>query len=159
MCGNAIAMQHKVVMEARSWVGTRFLHQGRRKKDSQDNGGVDCLGVLMGVAHALALRDAAGDALCAHDVREYSKQPDPIALRSALGGALVVREVNVECGMADVVLLAVDGRAQHVAVVGEHDARLTLIHAYAPARKVVEHFFDDFWKSRVVARYGLPDCL
>ncbi len=34
---------------------------------------------------------------------------------------------------------------------------LSLIHAYAPARRVVEHRFDEQWHKRLIAVYAIPE--
>ena len=38
-------MNDAIVTCARSWIGTRFHHQGRLKKTQSHKGGVDCLGL------------------------------------------------------------------------------------------------------------------
>src|SRR5690606_2360282 len=45
----------RIAVQARSWLGTRFHHQGRLKKRGGQPGGVDCLGLLMGVGQELEL--------------------------------------------------------------------------------------------------------
>ena len=40
---------NEVIVEARSWIGTKFHHLGRCKKDSKGPGGVDCGQFLIAV--------------------------------------------------------------------------------------------------------------
>lgn len=147
-----------IISEARRWTGTRFLHQGRRRATSDDRGGVDCLGLLVGVSTALDLRDAQGEPLAARDVTSYSRQPDPAQLMGALLRALAPTGPAPRPG--DIGLFTVDGAAQHLAFFGtgiEADSsRLSLIHAYAPSRSVVEHGYDDTWAARLVQCFALP---
>ena len=53
--------------EARSWVGTRYVHQGRVKRNAHNLGGCDCLGLLVGVVRELRMlsdvRDSQGEPL------------------------------------------------------------------------------------------------
>ncbi len=61
-----------LVMEiARSWVGTKFHHQGRRK-----NVGVDCIGLIVGVAQELGLN--------VEDKTDYAREPKDGELKAAL---------------------------------------------------------------------------
>ena len=141
-------MGHVLVDQARGWLGTRFHHQGRLKKAAGQQGGVDCLGLLIGVARELGLRARDGELLERFDVTHYGHFPDGVALRRELERHLAVVEVM---GVGDVVLCDVDGQARHVAIVGDGREGMTLIHAYAPARRVVEQYLDDVWRGRIVA--------
>lgn len=127
-----------IVATARSWLGTPFHHQGRVKRV-----GVDCAGLIIGVARELGLP--------AEDLTGYGRRPDsgelerlcreqmrPIALKAARPG--------------DVYLIEIDGRPQHLAFATD----VGLLHAYAPARKVVEHCIDAGWRARLVAAFALP---
>jgi NlpC/P60 family putative phage cell wall peptidase len=140
-----------VVAEARGWVGTRFCHQGRKKQ-----GGVDCLGLLMGVAEALDLRDANGVPLTAYDRRDYSVNPHGHALLEALSAALMRVPVS-EAQAGDIALFSYDKNPQHLAVLSDYaGGGLGMIHAYAPAHAVVEHVLDASWKARMVAVFRIP---
>ena len=55
-------MDNKIVKTAREWVNTPFHHQGRVKGD-----GVDCAGLIIGVAHELKLSD--------FDYTSYGREP------------------------------------------------------------------------------------
>ena len=51
----------------------------------------------------------------------------------------------------DVLLLNVDGKPQHLAIVSEIAGEFAIIHAYAPARSVVENILDSWWKEKIEA--------
>jgi len=160
-----------IIACARSWVGTRFHHQGRLKKTAAHGGGVDCLGLLAGIAAELDLCAADGTPLTFFDRADYGHLPDGRALRAGL--AVLLAEVNVDdLQPGDIALIAIDGVARHLGVVGKSCGPLcgiagscdpasgepqdyTLIHAYAQARKVVEHALDAWWRQRIVAVYRL----
>lgn len=149
------------VNEARKWLGTPFHHQGRKRGDGirEPKGGVDCLGLLIGAADGagVRVRDGKGRSVAVStlDRRDYGRLPDGDALREAL--AQVMREVPLEeAGEGEVLLLRFDGNPQHLAIVTEHGGVLGIIHAYAPARKVVEHAFDGSWRKAVSACFRLP---
>ncbi len=150
-----------IVVSARSWVGTAFAHQGRRKACGADPGGVDCLGLLVGVAAECGLA-RNGRPLAACDRRDYGHYPDEQRLYEALARYLTAMPpAALQSG--DVCLMRIDATARHLGIVGQYRPAagspqphyLTLIHAYAPARRVVEHRLDAQWRERVVAVFRL----
>jgi hypothetical protein len=152
-----VTSQH-VIAEARRWIGTRFAHQGRRKATHFDPGGVDCLGLLIGIAQALALVDRHGVPLAMCDARGYSRQPDGAALHAALERHLLPVACHAIPPMVTVGLFMFDGQPQHLAILVCEACEDTphMIHAYALARRVVEHRMDFDWKQRLIARFMLP---
>ncbi len=153
-----------IVEEARDWVGTRFHHQGRVKADARHKGGCDCIGLIVGVVRALKLPaylegEETGALLSTYDVRDYGRLPDQVLLQEGLARYLDPAPLTApEPG--DILLLAFEGRNQHVAIVSDYpEGALGIIHSYAPARKVVEHRLDAMWQKRMRAVYsfrGLP---
>lgn len=139
-------MNNDIVQAARGWIGTRFHHQGRLKKTENSKGGVDCLGLLIGVARELELP------FLAYDETDYSHYPDTEKLQQRLGAAL--KQIGVgEIAAGDILLLSIDSNPQHLAIVSDMAGGLGIIHAYAPARAVVEHGLDTWWRERIVAAY------
>jgi cell wall-associated NlpC family hydrolase len=147
-------LQERVVASARGWLGTRFHHQGRLKKTDTHKGGVDCLGLLVGVAAELGLKSKTGDPIITYDRREYTHTPDTTQLKNVLEAILEPVPIEGICE-ADTVLMNVDGRPQHMGIVSNLSNNPGLIHAYAPARAVVEHPMDTFWSGRIVAAFRL----
>lgn len=146
-------MQERIVSESRTWIGTRFSHQGRRKKSQADRGGVDCLGLLIGVAGALGLKDKHGYHLTGSDRLDYSKSPDGSQLRETLAGLL--HEIAGDAKAGDIALFRLDGNPQHLGILSDYDYGLGVIHAYAPSRQVVEHRLDKSWQEKIVAVFRL----
>lgn len=138
----------RIVEAARSWIGTRFHHQGRVKKSESQDGGVDCLGLLVGVADELRLKLPDNRLLIEFDSTDYSHQPDTQRLILALSNVLdVVPKTDIRPG--DIALLTIDNSPQHLAVLSNGSGQMNIIHAYAPARKVVEHALDKWWNERI----------
>lgn len=144
---------HAVVACARGWIGTRFHHQGRVRKCAAHKGGVDCLGLLTGVAAELDIQ-TNGRKLALADETGYSHQPDGARLQSVLASLLAVIPPQ-DIAPGDVLLLRVDCHPQHLAIVSDAGEGLGMIHAYAPARGVVEHALDGWWRERIVAAYRI----
>ncbi len=128
-----------VVKTARTWLGTPYHHQGRLK-----GAGVDCVGLLVGVAHELGLSD--------FDVQGYTMRPNGDSLRLVCDEQMtpLQREQLVP---GDVVLFTFDASPGHMGILTGPNQ---LIHAYLPRRRVVEHGLDAFWWSRAVGFYRFP---
>jgi NlpC/P60 family putative phage cell wall peptidase len=106
-----------VEQEARKWIGTPFHHQGRLI-----GVGVDCAGVVVGVAHALGLAESY------NDPRDYSREPDGSMARILSAHLDKVPWKDRQSG--DVVHVAWSRLPQHVGIL---TGRGTLIHAYGKA--------------------------
>lgn len=128
-----------VVAEARTWVGTRWHHQGALKGI-----GCDCIGLVAGVAHELGMPEA--DRWLA-DYRRlaYTRAPDPVMLTAAAQEYLA--EIGFEeLAPGDVALFRIGLRPQHFGIVTALAPR-GLVHAYAPSRRVVENTFEGQWAA------------
>lgn len=132
-----------IVTCARTWLGTRFHHQGRVK-----GVGCDCAGLVVGVAREMGLSD--------FDVTGYARLPDGEYLRSLCEKHMTrVRFADIKTG--DVLLLRFADHPQHLAIVGDYThGGMSMIHAYAPSKKVVETRIDGAWWDRAVGVYRLP---
>ncbi len=140
-------MKHEVIESARRYVGVRFKHQGRSLH------GLDCLGLLIMVAQDCHLKDAAGRALADYDYQHYTHLPDGALFLAQLQAALL-RIEKEELQAGDVALFQVDGNPQHCGIISDYaHGGYGIIHAYAPARKVVEHALDEGWNKEMVALF------
>ena len=70
-----------LLTEARSWLDTPYHHQGRLK-----GVGVDCIGLIIGVAHALNLSE--------FDTHDYARIPNANMLESLLDLGRQCREIH-----------------------------------------------------------------
>ena len=140
-----------VIASARGYMGVRFAHQGRARQT-----GVDCLGLLILVSEEVGLSFEA-QLPRALDRTDYGTYPNEEFLRERLEKILTPVPSD-QMREADVLLLAIDGRAQHLALVTDYPiaGELGMIHAYAPARKVIEHRLDESWRKAIVGVYRLP---
>jgi len=93
-----------------------------------------------------------------HDDCSYSHLPCTKKLRTGLECSLR-KKPDATLAATDIVLLNVQGRAQHLGIIAPYalDEGWSIIHAYAPARKVVEHRMDACWKKAIAEVYGLPE--
>ncbi len=128
-----------VVRVARTWLGTPYHHQGRVK-----GAGVDCAGLLVGVAKELGLSD--------FDVTGYSGRPNGDSLTRVCQEQMTPITLE-QLSAGDVLLFKFEAYAGHLGIfIGDN----TLIHSYMPRRQVVEHSLDARWWSLVAGQYRLP---
>jgi NlpC/P60 family putative phage cell wall peptidase len=128
--------REQILTEARSWVGTPWHHQGRLK-----HVGVDCVGLIVGVASALGLRF--------EDATDYQRFPDGVTLAKELARQLIS---VTEPLPGDVMLFRVSRLPQHVAFCSP----LGVIHAHQGAKTVVETALSQAWRSRLIGVYSFP---
>jgi cell wall-associated NlpC family hydrolase len=140
-----------IINEARSWLGTRFHHQGRVKANGKDRGGCDCIGLVIGVADNVGLK-YQGKKFSEYDQTNYAKIPDGVHLYKSFCQYLeAIRIDQVQSG--DVMMFKFNKAPQHVGIIGELNGDLSIIHCYLQARGVVEHRLDDYWRGLAVAGF------
>jgi len=128
-------MRNAVVAEAKTWVGTPFLHQGRIK-----GRGVDCVGLVIGVAHELKLAEYVEVA--------YGRMPDPVRMGSLLNQYLdKIPRSKAQPG--DILWMRFSRSPTHVAILSHSG----IIHSYSEIGKCIEHRLDSVWESRIVGCY------
>lgn len=132
-------MTRQVINAARAYIGTPFRHQGRVK-----GLGVDCVGLVAGVATDLGLTvlDRTG----------YGRQPYRGELEAALDEQPMLARVFGEPEPGDVLVMGFAGPPQHVGILTDNG---TMIHAWESAGKVTEHTFSGSWRSRVRRVYRI----
>lgn len=129
-----------IVAKAREYIDTPFHHQGRVKAV-----GIDCVGLVIGVAHELGLSD--------FDVTGYSRQPDPIQFRAIMRAQLTERTF-AQRQAGDVLSFAFIAE-QHVGIVTSIEP-LTIVHCWAKVGRCVEHIVDAQWARRIRGVWTFP---
>lgn len=136
----------KIVADARELLGVPWVHQGRTLH------GLDCGGVVVYVAKKNGLSD--------FDVTAYGRRPtsDEFIRLFSAGGAIPIQLRHAKHG--DIIVTAIKTFPSHCGILGRvldrGGWRLTLIHAYAPYRKVVESPYDEFWKEKAWGAFRFP---
>lgn len=125
----------QLVEAAREWIGTPFVHTGREK-----GLGCDCVGLFLGIARERGITT--------WDDRAYSRLVDPARLEAGLlQFCRRVRPGRWRAG--DILLIAIRGTPQHVALLTEKG---TILHAYEGVG-VAEHTFAGSWERNALAAY------
>lgn len=135
----------QIIACARTWLGTPFRHQGRRK-----GSGIDCVGLPLMVMAELGLIDLR------EEYANYSSQPVGTLVLDECRRRLIEKPL-AEMSPGDVVCLRAPTVPCHVGIVTYLNGGLGLIHAYAGgARCVVEHILDGKWRRRIAAVFNVP---
>jgi NlpC/P60 family putative phage cell wall peptidase len=142
-----------IIRAARGRIGTPFHHQARIK-----GVGVDCIGLLVGIAAELELTDDKGIQLADYDKPNYSPLPDGRGLKAAVSVHLLELPSIGEALPGDVYLFRFQHDPQHVGILSElPDGAPAIIHCYSNTGKVVEHRLNDTWRKLIVAAYRFPN--
>lgn len=128
----------RIVDEARTWIDTPFVKQQRAK-----GLGVDCIGLVVGVATALGIP--------LEDRRDYPLRPNGMLKREL--DRQLVRVIGLAAARpGDVLLMEFGDEPHHVAFLTED----SVIHAALKFRRVLEQPLDAELAARVRAVYRLP---
>jgi len=131
-----------VVAEARSWIGTRWIHQGRNRH------GVDCIGLVVVVRRALGIGD--------YDIAGYPREPDGTFMRHffTAGGT---RVGILQAQPADLLLFKDATSPCHVGIITAREGELMFMaHAHMLRRQVIEEPVLHDWQQKWVAAIRMP---
>jgi len=131
-------MNELLIEEARSWVGTPWVHNQRSK-----GFGVDCVQLVMACGVKVGL---------SFEVDNYERVPRGNSLRANLESKLTEIPIK-EIVSGNVLLFAIGGLETHVGFYTDGG----LIHADQRAGKVVEISSLGYWKKLIAAAYKLPE--
>lgn len=124
-----------LVDKCRSFVGTKFVHQGRSKH------GVDCAGLIVLSAKELG---ASVD-----DFTAYTMQPSAAVFFEYISKH-ADRVPDHEMQLGDLLIFEFDANPQHIAILSKVNP-FYMIHAANMHRKVVEHRIDEKWMNKLRA--------
>jgi cell wall-associated NlpC family hydrolase len=133
-----------IVTEARKWIGTPYLHQGRGRK------GIDCVGLLIEVAAGMGHPVDAPSA--------YSSMPQGWQLLKPCDAQLWKPERQHALRIGDLAVFWGWNKAepQHFAFIGENGSQLTIIHSFSKYKTVVEQSWNRLWSEKFHCLYNLP---
>lgn len=143
-----IFQRERILSEARSWIGTPYVHQMAAKA-----AGCDCLGLVRGVWRAV--KGAEPERPPAYS-RDWSEPQGEERLWEAATRHLVRKPLG-EAAPGDVILFRMkDGSvAKHLGIQSGVGEAARFIHAYS-GHGVVESPLSAPWARRIVARFEFP---
>ena len=136
-----ILRRDRIVDEARKFLDVPFAHQGRTKR------GLDCAGLVLQTGHSV---DHWPDKT--FDVTAYKRRPSDSEFERrflSLFEFKSYKDPHPGCMAAFKLPIF----PCHCGIVAERFGHLSLIHAYADERKVVEQEFTEEWYSKLVGVY------
>ncbi|MDP3264175.1 MAG: peptidase [Tabrizicola sp.] len=138
----------RVVAEARSWIGTPYLHQASTK-----GAGTDCLGLLRGIWRAL-------QGVEPEPVPPYTAdwaEPDHREVLLEAAARLLLRKPDGAADRGDVLVfrMRTGSIAKHLGIQSQTGAEPRFIHAYTD-HGVVESPLSQPWERRIAARFAFP---
>lgn len=137
-----MATRAQIVEEARSYLGTKWLHQGRTRD------GVDCAGLVVCVGNGLGLIQ--------YDRNDYQRNPNGSAFLHFFTEGGGVQKPITEAKPGDILVLREGTYPCHTALVGEKRGGLTIIHAFVVRHQVVEEPLTGAWLAKRVACFQYP---
>lgn len=144
-----LLMRNEILNEAREWSGTPYRHQASLKGI-----GCDCVGLITGVGVAVGVLDITSDQIKAYS--NYGRLPNPKRMRELLYQYLDPISKD-ESDIGDIAWIQWrDGLPMHLAIIGEHGGRRTLIHALGDIGKVTEHGMSQEWEDRTLSYWRYP---
>ncbi len=141
--------KEKLLKEIESWLGTNFKYQGRIKKNDFNNGGVDCLGLILKVCDNVDYTYKNKN-LSFYDDVIYSNKPNYDTLKERFSLFFNQKQPE-ELEIGDIILQKVSKSAYHLMFYSGENA---VIHASAKARKVVECGIYDFDEAIIYSLKG-----
>jgi len=135
-----LSKREQVVEHARSFLEVPWRHQGRSRN------GIDCAGLVIVVAREMGLAD--------YDTRDYQRHTVGHRFLSHFKANMDQKSpVNVQPG--DVLLFRDNVFPCHSAITAGAPGDLSIVHAYAHARKVVEERLDQGeWMNKLTACFA-----
>lgn len=139
----------QIITQARTWLGTRYHHQGRLKKTQTHAGGLDCIGLVVGVIDELEVKDKNGIKLSDYDEFNYSANPEGNRLFEIISKHL--KQVNLgKMRQGDILLFKTFKEPQHIGFLSNYPSGgWGLIHCNSSSGKVVEQPLSGAWLKMI----------
>jgi hypothetical protein len=165
---NQANQQHLIIQTARTWLGTKFHHQGRIKQNKQNLGGCDCAGLIIGIGNEIDIKPH-NKSLNEYDVIQYGRTHKRNQLNNALAHCF---EQTTIISRGTILVFQINPDLQHCAIVSEINEPTNLknltiqpqtqnpikiIHCDAKAKKVVENNISDSWLRKIIGTYDFPE--
>lgn len=150
-------LNEKIATQARTWLGTKYHHQGRLKKSEHCQGGVDCLGLLIGIINELDIRNDKGELLSKYDTKAY--EIHAIGEKLLLSIELHLKTVSFEKMIpGDVLLFKLWQEPQHVGILTNYfSGGFGFIHCDGRCGQVVEQPLSQAWQRMISYVYRFQD--
>lgn len=139
----------RAIAEARTWIGTPYLHQA-----STRGAGTDCLGLLRGVWRAI--HGAEPEAVPAYTA-DWAEPDHREVLFESANRWLIPKPLH-KSEVGDVLLFRMQERsiAKHLGLQSAIGSHPKFIHSYT-GHGVLESSLSQPWQRRIAARFAFPE--
>lgn len=140
----------KILKVAKSWLGTKFHYAGRIKKNEFNDGGVDCIGLILKIGEEIG-STSNGKNIVTYDYLNYSRYPNFGEMQKFLG-KYFMKITKKQAKIGDLIYFNFPNRLEHIAIISD----IGIIHCYIEAKSVVEHHLNNYWFEKIVEFYRYP---
>jgi cell wall-associated NlpC family hydrolase len=130
-----------IIDQARKWLGTKWMHQGRTEH------GIDCVGLIVVVGKSLG-------AIC-YDKTDYQRRPNGYDFMACFNESGLINKKPREALEGDILIFRESAYPCHTGFLSIKKGKKHIIHAHLLRRKVVEEPFISPWSDKVVACFSL----
>lgn len=142
-----VSNSEEIVKIARTWIGTKFHYTGRVKINNLNNGGVDCIGLIIKVGEEIGFC-VNGKNIINYDYLDYSRYPNFGEMQEFLNKYFTkIKKTDLSIG--DIIYLNFPNKLEHAAILSD----IGMIHCYVEVGKVVEHRINDYWLEKIIGYY------
>lgn len=117
-----------ITKTARTWLGTKFHHQGRIKRSKQNLGGCDCVGLIIGVGNELGIKPH-NKSLNEYDTTKYGRIHKRNQLNNAIANCF---QATTTISLATILVFQINSDLQHCAIVSEIINSITTANSPTP---------------------------
>lgn len=128
--------REQIVEVARSWVDTKFRHQGRTAD------GIDCAGLIVQVGIGVQLLDPSCDVL------NYGRREHGVEFLKHLRASFDISRV-ADLQIASVAVFRIPRFPCHVGIISKKHGHLHVIHGSLLHRRVVEEPYANEWPETI----------
>ena len=145
-----------IVDSARSWLGTPFHPQGRKK-----GVGCDCLGLIIEIGHEPAVNGLIKHDIKIHDRCDYHYLDDSYVIKQAFDKHLTIAGPDNSLHIGDILLLQLTKTIHHLAVVVDVERmtnsrprdRHSIIHACSSRGIICETTMPQTWYKKIIGSW------
>lgn len=137
----------KILNISKTWLGTRFHFNGRIKKNQNNAGGIDCIGLILKIGEEVN-STYNGKNIIYYDYLTYSRYPNKWEMEEFLN-KYFIKITEKQAKIGDLIYFNFTNKLEHIAVISD----IGIIHCYIEAKQVVEHNLNDYWKEKIIAYY------
>jgi cell wall-associated NlpC family hydrolase len=141
-------MTQDVVNIGRSWLNTNFHYAGRIKKNKTNNGGVDCIGLIIKIGEEIESK-YFGKNIIYYDYLNYSRYPNHGEMKRFLDKFFISIGQN-DLIVGDLIYFNFKNNLEHIAVYMPNNC---ILHCSAGSKKVIEEKLTHFWTEKIIGFY------